>query len=98
MCEHNRVQYYLESLKNRLNFVLNRQNLPHKNNTDIAKNGQRRRGQVVVEYVLLLVIAVGIAGLVMRSCVSRNEDQAGVIIQFWDEMLRVIGSDEADEP
>jgi hypothetical protein len=52
----------------------------------------------VVEYVLLLILAVFIASLTMRSCVSRQEDQAGVVIQFWDDMMKIIGGDLADEP
>ncbi len=59
---------------------------------------QLRRGQVVVEYVLLLVVAVAIFGLAMKSCVSRQEDDAGVVIQFWDDMIKILGSDFADEP
>lgn len=51
-----------------------------------------------MEYILLLVVAVAIAGLVLKGCVSRNEDQAGVLIQVWDEMLHIIGADHADEP
>lgn len=65
------------------------------------RNGKRPKrqdtGQIVVEYVLLMIVAVTISALVMRSCVSRQEDQAGVIIQLWDTMVRTIGVDTADE-
>jgi hypothetical protein len=54
-------------------------------------------GQIVVEYVLLMIVAVALSALVMRSCVSRQEDQAGMIIQLWDTMVRTIGADTADE-
>ncbi len=53
---------------------------------------------MVVEYVMLLIIAVAISSLVMKGCVSRNESDAGVIIQFWDQVLKMIGEDFADEP
>jgi len=46
---------------------------------------------------MLMIVAVAISALLMRGCVSRQQDQAGMMIQLWDTMLRVIGSDTADE-
>jgi len=51
-------------------------------------------GQVAVEYVLLLVVATLLAGLLVRGCVSRNEDDPGLIIKVWDQMLKSIGQDQ----
>jgi hypothetical protein len=95
MFEHNRA--HREQGRRTLGFLV-RWNLSLNKITEDAQKRQRRSGQVVVEYVLLLVIAVGIAGLVLRGCVSRNENQAGVVIQLWDQMLKFIGSDIPDEP
>ncbi len=93
MSEHNQARVECHQ-----NLILNPQNLSQPKTTDLPKKNQPRRGQVVVEYVLLLVIAVGIAGLTLKSCVSRNEDEAGVVVQFWSDVLDFIGADEADEP
>ncbi|MGE3973767.1 MAG: hypothetical protein AB7F59_04495 [Bdellovibrionales bacterium] len=60
-------------------------------------NGKTNSGQIVVEYVMLMIVAIAIASLMMRGCVSRQQDQAGMMIQLWDKMLLVIGEDTADE-
>ncbi|HEX4924762.1 MAG TPA: hypothetical protein VFV50_11780 [Bdellovibrionales bacterium] len=58
----------------------------------------RQQGQIVVEYLLLLIVAVAIVAFAIRGLVQRQEGQdGGVIIQVWDEMLRAIGSDPADD-
>ena len=51
------------------------------------------RGQVVVEYVLLLIVAVGIAALITSLIASRNPDEPGIIVAKWHEILKTIGSD-----
>jgi hypothetical protein len=55
-----------------------------------------RKGQIVVEYVLLLVIAVGIAAFLVRQLISRNADDPGVIIAKWNAILSVVGDDKPD--
>jgi hypothetical protein len=56
-----------------------------------------KTGQAIVEYILLLVIAVSIAAFLVRSLVSRNEDQPGIIINVWQSVLTTIGVDPADD-
>lgn len=51
------------------------------------------RGQVVVEYVLLLVVAVTIAALITSNLASRNPDEPGIIVAKWHKILEVIGQD-----
>lgn len=55
------------------------------------------RGQIVVEYVLLLVIAVGLAALLTRQLVSRSTDDAGIITAKWNAILTAIGNDLPDQ-
>jgi len=100
MSEHNQFHREWDSRRNFSKHFWSfcRQRLSRYKNTGSEQKNQRRKGQVVVEYVLLLIIAVSIAGLVLKGCVSRKQDEAGVVIQFWDEMLNVVGADEADEP
>ena len=61
--------------------------------------GQLRsaRGQIVVEYVLLLIIAVSIAMLITSLMVSRNAESPGFLIKTWRVMLDTMGADPADD-
>jgi hypothetical protein len=51
-------------------------------------------GQIIVEYVLLLVVVVGVAALIVHGVASRSKDDPGFLIQAWDNMIKTIGSDE----
>ncbi len=53
------------------------------------------QGQIIVEYVLLLAIAVTIAGLLISGLVSRNPDSPGAIVAAWHSMLNAIAADDA---
>lgn len=56
------------------------------------------RGQVIVEYVLLMVIAVAVAALITKELVQRDPENPGILIQKWDDMLKEIGQDLPDKP
>lgn len=62
-----------------------------------AKIRRNNRGQVIVEYVLLMVIAVAVAALITKELVQRNPDDPGILIQKWDAMLKEIGQDLPDK-
>lgn len=55
------------------------------------------QGQVVVEYVLLLVIAVALAALITRELVQRDADNPGILVKKWDDILKTIGDDLPDK-
>ncbi len=57
--------------------------------TSLKKNS----GQVVVEYVLLLVIAVAVAALITKELVKRDPDNPGILVEKWDSILKTIGED-----
>lgn len=57
-----------------------------------------RKGQIVVEYVLLLVIAVSISALLVSQLVSRNPDSPGILVSKWHSILKTIGDDVPDQP
>ena len=59
---------------------------------------QNQQGQIVVEYVLLLVISVGIAILITTSMVNRNPESPGFLMVKWREIIQAIGSDPAESP
>ena len=55
-----------------------------------------QKGQIVVEYVLLLVIAVGLAALLMSQLVDRDPDSPGVLVARWHQILQAVGNDIPD--
>ena len=59
-------------------------------------NLNNRRGQVIVEYVLLLVVAVTIAALMTRSLIG-SDNERGIIVTAWSKVVSAIGADPADD-
>ena len=51
------------------------------------------RGQIVVEYVLVLVIVVTVASLVVSRFASRDEANPGILIKKWCEIQALIKND-----
>ena len=60
-----------------------------------------QRGQVVVEYILLLVVVVMIYTTILNLMTKRDPggdpDQSGFLIKAWSTMLTTIGQDYADD-
>ncbi len=67
----------------------------------LAYNCNSRRkaqsGQIVVEYVLLLIIGVTIAFFISTTMVSRSESSPGFLIQKWSALISIIGADDAND-
>ncbi len=63
----------------------------------IHGNGLGERGQVVVEYVLLLVASVTVALLITRLMVGRDPGNPGFVISAWNQIVQEIGADKADD-
>lgn len=56
------------------------------------------RGQIVVEYVLLLAIAVALAAIVTKTLVGHSDKgSSGFVITTWQGVLQTIGADHADD-
>ena len=57
-------------------------------------------GQIVIEYVLLLVIAVALATLIVGQMVGRGDDanDSGFMLRVWQSINRTIGDDYPDHP
>lgn len=53
-------------------------------------------GQIVVEYVLLLVISIAIAFTITSTMVSRDPNDPGFLITKWEKIITMIGADEID--
>ncbi len=57
-------------------------------------NLRSNRGQVLVEYLLLMVIAVSMASFLIKKLVGRGDGASqGMVIQQWDKILKTIGND-----
>ncbi len=54
-------------------------------------------GQIVVEYVLMLLVAISIAVLLINLIVSRKEDDPGFLIKAWNGIIKTISEDKTDE-
>ena len=50
-------------------------------------------GQIIIEYILLMVIVVGIAAVIVRGVVHRDKSDPGFLIQAWSELVQTIGED-----
>jgi uncharacterized protein (UPF0333 family) len=53
----------------------------------------KQKGQVIVEYVLLLVILVVLGSLIISQMASRNEESPGFLISQWSDIIKQIGED-----
>ncbi|NJL25419.1 MAG: hypothetical protein HC902_09735 [Calothrix sp. SM1_5_4] len=51
----------------------------------------------MVEYVLLLVIGVGVAALITTTMVSRSAENPGFLVKKWSDIIGFIGKDTADD-
>lgn len=58
---------------------------------------QSQAGQIVIEYVLLLAIAVSLAVLITKTLIGRNQGEEGFVIQAWEQLIEQIGTDAADD-
>ena len=54
-------------------------------------------GQVVVEYVLLLIVSVSLAFLITKLMVGRDPGNPGFVIKTWQGIVEEIGKDRADD-
>ncbi|MEZ4872019.1 MAG: hypothetical protein R2827_07210 [Bdellovibrionales bacterium] len=53
-------------------------------------------GQIVVEYVLLLVVLMALAGIIVQATVSRTPGSEGFIISNWMRIVQAISIDLPD--
>ena len=58
----------------------------------------QEKGQVVIEYVLLLVVAVTVAAIIVKTMTSREPANPGIAIRSWTNITNTIGKDAADSP
>ena len=54
-------------------------------------------GQIVVEYVLLLVVAIMAATIIARAMISTDTADPGFVLSTWSKVIQAIGADHADD-
>lgn len=58
---------------------------------------KNNKGQLIIEYVLLLAMAAVVSGIVVSQLGSRDADDPGAIIKGWSKVIQSIGTDPGDE-
>ena len=58
----------------------------------------KQKGQVLLEYILLISIVILIARVLMEGLVLRSQGNEGIVIRSWKNASKVIAEDYADEP
>jgi uncharacterized protein (UPF0333 family) len=66
------------------------------NNTNLKKLIGQNKGQLIVEYILLIFIVVVIASLLTKSLVGRGTGNSGIVINAWSRMVEMVASDLGD--
>ena len=57
---------------------------------------RQNKGQLIVEYVLLIFIVVTACALLTRMLVGRGDGNNGVVITKWSQLLNMVGQDVGD--
>ena len=61
------------------------------------KSKNEESGQVVIEYILLLVIAVSVSAIISTSVVGRNQDSPGFLTKAWSGLIQFVTTDQTDD-
>lgn len=56
-----------------------------------------KSGQIVIEYMLLLVIAIAISAIMVRGLANRTEGSEGIVVKRWKQIQTEIGNDLPDK-
>lgn len=68
---------------------------PHFMYTKLSQR-KRQKGQILLEYILLITIVILIARALMEGLVLRSPANQGVVIKSWIEVSEIIAADEPD--
>ena len=70
---------------------------PNSKPLSFVKKQKRQAGQVVIEYILLMVVMAGIGAYLVRNFASRNIDEPGLIVIKWNQILQFIAQDNPED-
>ncbi len=62
----------------------------------LLKLVRNNKAQVLVEYLLLMTIAIGCATLLTKKLIGRESSDKGLVIKAWDNILNTISTDLPD--
>ena len=65
-------------------------------NFTVKSKLRQKKGQLVVEYLLLIFIVTIAAVLLSRLLVGRTDGDSGVIIMKWQDLINMVGQDVGD--
>jgi hypothetical protein len=54
---------------------------------------KRESGQIIIEYILLMIVVVGIAAVIVKGVIKRDKSDPGFLIQAWSDLVKTIGDD-----
>lgn len=62
------------------------------------KRKKSQSGQILIEYILLLLMTVSIAMILTKGLVGRRDsaESSGVLIKSWHKVITAIGNDLPD--
>jgi len=68
--------------------------------TKLRNKKKGQRGQLVLEYILLLLVAVSMASLLRNTLTASTGDaqSSGVFIKMWTTVVQTIGEDYPVDP
>ncbi len=61
------------------------------------KEHEGQSGQIIIEYVLLLVIVIALSAFIWRGMTSRDLDNPGFLMSQWDKVLKQIANDDVNQ-
>lgn len=63
-----------------------------------AKSKTDEKGQLIIEYVLLLTMVTVLAGTLISGMIGQSDDPAsqGLIVRKWSQVVQAIASDVID--
>lgn len=59
---------------------------------------KNQKGQILIEYILLLILVLGVAKILMDGLIKRDQDPdaQGIVIKAWVKASQTIAQDAAD--
>lgn len=61
------------------------------------RSGWNSKGQVLLEYILLLVVTLAIAAMILRILVRKDPDEPGALLTRWNAIIKAIGEDDPNK-
>ena len=62
-----------------------------------TKRLRQQSGQVVIEYMLLLVLVTSLGAVMIKGLVSRSADEPGLLVAKWHSIIKTIADDNPEE-